>query len=112
MSSMDMFYNFQDTGIGNMAYLQTGLGQIQTRPISSALEVLTQLPQTQRDITQFAQSTQYLQSPQFQEQVKKVTQDIEMYTYAQLGLQTVATIATFGLFLIALYTVIRKRGKV
>ena len=44
-----------------------------------------------------------------QRNVQSITKDVEMYAYAQLGLQTVAAVATFGFFLITLYTFLKKR---
>lgn len=69
--------------------------------------------QAAQGVAKAAQGAQYLQSPEFQQEVKQVSQDVQMYAYAQLGLQTVATVATFGFFLIMLYNFIReqKTGK-
>jgi hypothetical protein len=46
-----------------------------------------------------------------QKDVANLEKNVEMYAYAQLGLQTVAAAATFGFFLITLYTFLRKRRK-
>lgn len=56
-----------------------------------------------------AQVAGYTQTPQFGQQVTKVTDDLEMYVYVQLGLQAVATAATFGIFLIGLHKFMRSR---
>jgi hypothetical protein len=46
--------------------------------------------------------TQTVKSPQFQQSIERAETDAEVYMVTQLGLQTLATVATFGIFLIAL----------
>ncbi|NDQ57343.1 MAG: hypothetical protein GZ088_09760 [Acidipila sp.] len=55
------------------------------------------------------QAAGYAQTPQFSQQVDKVTGDVETYLFAQIGLQTMATVATFGIFLIALHKFMRNK---
>lgn len=84
----------------------SGMGQLaplpKLSPVGSALQIFSQLPQTQQDIQQVSSAIQYAQTPHFQAQVQEVKSDIETFVFAQLGLQFVATAAVFGMFLITL----------
>lgn len=66
------------------------------------------------DIAQIAQDTakfgsqigtaaQYATSPVVGQQVNRVIEDVEMYTYAQMALTFLSAASVFGLFLIALH---------
>lgn len=48
-------------------------------------------------------------SPQVQDKIVQVSDDVEMYVYAQIGLQAIATAAAFGLFLLALHKFVREK---
>lgn len=81
-----------------------GMGQLapvpKLGPVGSALQIFSQLPQTQQDIQQMSKAVQYAQTPQFQQQVHEIKSDVETFVYAQLALQFLATAAVFGMFLI------------
>lgn len=48
-------------------------------------------------------------APQVQDKIVQVSDDVEMYVYAQIGLQALATAAAFGLFLLALHKFVREQ---
>lgn len=63
-------------------------------------------------ITQAAMTASGVNPANIQKDIQNISKDVEMYAYAQLGLQTVAAAATFGLFLMMLYRFLKdqKRG--
>jgi hypothetical protein len=72
---------------------------------------LQSLMQTGQNVANTAQQAQAFTSPQFIQSVdqkaNRVIDDVEMYVYVQLGLQVVVSAATFGIFLIALYKLLK-----
>jgi hypothetical protein len=86
-----------------MGYLGAGLPE-------TLIRVVGGLPQTQADIQRIAAASEYAQSPQFQTQFKEAKSEVEQYLYAQMAFQAVATVATFGIFLMMLYKFTKKGG--
>jgi hypothetical protein len=76
---------------------------------------LQSLMQTGQNVANTAQQAQAFTSPQFLNTVNQKTDqvigDVEMYVYVQLGLQVMVSAATFGIFLIALYRLIKDNEK-
>lgn len=64
-----------------------------------------------QNVSNVAQQAQAFTSPQFiqtvDQKATRVIDDVEMYVYVQLGLQVVVSAATFGIFLIALYKLLK-----
>lgn len=74
--------------------------------LATAVQLYKGLPQTQQDITRVTQAL-----PQFEQQVGAVQKDVEMFVYGQLALQTLATVATFGIFLMLLHDFVKKQKR-
>lgn len=92
-----MFYNVRQI------HPMTGLGASFTDVISSVF----QLPQTQKDINQIAQTTKAAQSPEMQALIREIQGEVTDYARVQLVLQALATIAMVGMFMLELS---RKKG--
>lgn len=87
-----------------------GMGDLGASFTDSLIKAVVSAPQSQQDVHQLAQATQYAQTPQFQQQIQEVKSDAEMYLAAQMGFQMVATIATFGIFLMMLNKFLKERS--
>ena len=80
------------------------MGQSSGQKAAEAIgSVLFNLPQTQMQISKITQAGE--------QQLTKIGSQVETYAYAQLGLQTVTTVAVFGMFLIALYNFVEKKNQ-
>ena len=64
-----------------------------------------------QSITQAAMQASGVNPANIQKDVQNIEQNVEMYAYAQLGLQTVAAAATFGLFLMMFYKFLKERKR-
>lgn len=96
------------------------LGQEQTRPthyfVGQGQNKWISLPHRHKSVSGLGQlnlqtitGAMGVNTNELQKNIQTISEDAEMYVYAQLGLQTVATVATFGFFLITLYTFLKKR---
>jgi hypothetical protein len=59
--------------------------------------------------TQIGSAAQYASSPVVGQQVNRVIDDLEMYTYANMALTFLSAASVFGLFLIALHKHVRDK---
>jgi len=63
---------------------------------------VSQLPQTQRDINEIARTSSQLRSPEVQNTLMKIQSDAQSFARIQLSLQVFSTMASIGLFMLAL----------
>ena len=87
-----MFYNTRSV------HPMTGLGAGFTDIISSVFK----LPQTQKDISQIAQTTKAAQSPEVQAMIREIQGEVADFAKVQLVLQALATVAMVGMFVLEL----------
>lgn len=90
-----------------MRYYLSDFGDVFTTA-QKAVEGLSKIPQVAQDVRKFAGAAETIQQPAFQQQVKEIKSDVETYFYAQMALQTISTLAIFGIFLMQLRNEMRK----
>jgi hypothetical protein len=69
---------------------------------SDIVQSVFKLPQTQRDISQIAETTKTVQSPEVQAVMREIQGEVTDFARVQLVLQALATIAMVGMFVLEL----------
>jgi len=87
-----MFYNIRQI------HPMTGM----SGSFSDIVQSVFKLPQTQRDISQIAETTKTVQSPEVQAVMREIQGEVTDFARVQLVLQALATIAMVGMFVLEL----------
>jgi hypothetical protein len=79
-----------------------GMGQL----LPNITSLIGSTAQTGANVASLSQA---IQGPALMQKVDEITNDAEVYITAQLALQTLATVATFGIFLMMFYKFNREK---